>query len=214
MLQKILNEINSMGVMVSYSKAQQCPCFDPRRSEGDANCPVCKGLFYQWESTPSFTVKALITNRDSNRQLTETGAWETGIVSATLPPQIIPADFDKVTIVNDVVAVNNEVLRVGATYSNGNSREVLRFRTVTQVESLQIINNGVIQTLVQGADYTVNGNKIAWVNSPATGTLYSVRYLAVPEFLVFKNQPHLRRNDNVKFPYFVKLQRLDVKGAQ
>ena len=154
------------------------------------------------------TLKALITTRDTSKDRKETGVWETGMANCTLPSEIIPADNDKITVLTDRIVVNNEVFQKGETYPNGVTKERVRLKQVVTVEDVRTLND----VFTYGVDVTINANGvIVWTGNhvPAVKEQYTIRYIAVPEYFIFRNAPRFRQDGGALMPHMIKIMRLD-----
>lgn len=156
------------------------------------------------------TLKALITTRDSTKDRKEAGIWETGLANCTIPSEIIPSDMDKIIVVQDRVAINNEIFTKGSSYPNSVSKERLRYRKIILVEDVRTLDD--VFTIGTDVDVDKTTGTILWSGEhvPATGVQYTVRYIAVPEYLIMKNAPRFRQDgDSNVAPHLLKILRLD-----
>ena len=172
-------------------------------------------LTSNWDTIPDATshyeirrtLKATVTHRDTMRNRKEAGNWESGVAFASLPPDVPVSDMDKVVMVDDRVVINDEVLTKGKLYPDGATRERLRFNRIFGVDYLRTKTTAY----VQGVDFSIASNgQVQWIgNQPMPGENYTVRYSAVPEYVIFKDIPRFRRDAGVGLPFYVQLKRLD-----
>lgn len=205
----IQKAIQTFGVKVEYCKAMRCPCRKNERGEAKFYCERCLGDGWIWgnpiRKPDGELIRALISNRISEKSWEEFGVWESGTAFCTFPAGITPAEMDKVIPVDDAITINDEILLYGDKFPDDSSAEVLRYKKIIEVESIVTLN----REYYPDKDFHLVGNRVQWIANLEYKQPYSVRYKAVPEYLIFKNQPQLRIDAVSEKPFFTRLMRLD-----
>ena len=168
------------------------------------NCPNCQGDGFVYRDAK--LVRGLITQiNPSNRNLEEYGYDSTGdmVFSPDFNSRVI-SDFDRITLLSPSPLNEGQVLIRGAATIGQNSmqegtntdlapNEDRLWYLATQSIWCEDIN-GVIYA--EGADYTFNGKRIVWINGPAVGTPYTIKYCAYLEYVAYRGP--MQRFDNAR----------------
>jgi len=207
-IDNIQEAILKFGVSIEYRKAMRCPCGAEERGEAKYYCAVCRGDGWIWgdplTDADGNLIRALVSNRVSQKSWEEFGAWPTGTAFCTLPAGITPAAMDKIIPVDDRIIVNDEFLRFGEMFPDDTSAEILRYQNVLKIEAIQSLNGAYYQ----GKHFKLIGNRIEWIIKLDYLEAYSLRYEAIPEYLILKEQPQLRVDRIAEKPFFVRLMLL------
>jgi hypothetical protein len=224
----IADFIQEFSVAIKYWKAIQCPCTNSSTGQPNISCHTCKGLGWAYtepEQAPEY-FRAQVHNRSSSKKDGKGGYIQQGEASITFLPGVIPGDGDLIQVCQDKEIVNDEYHVVGSTLNDGTTAERLRFRDVVCVETVIVfdaVKKQVVKTLAGDWSYDEEQRRIVWNNGLPVGSKYSVRYVAVPEYIVLGNtsKPLLRvaHDDNlpdpmnttkdVVYPFNVRAVRLD-----
>jgi len=208
--QAIKEFIGDFSSSIKYWKAIQCPCVNPTSGQPNISCNQCRGLGWAYlgsEEAPEYQ-RAQVHSRRSSKQSEKGGMLTTGYASITLFPGVIPGEGDLIQVCKDREVVNEEYHVLGSSLTDGSSAETFRFRDVICVEMVVVQNavNKLITVVDQGSyEFSPEGRKINFKIPLPAGTKYSVRYQAVPEYIVRAEtaKPLLRvtHDDNYADPY-------------
>ena len=177
-----------------------CQNNDPYASRIDHNgrpavirslaCSTCQGNGFMYRNARC--IKGLLTSiNPTNKDLLDAGYSMPGdaILSPSLQAGFL-GDFDRVTFSSITVSVDSQVIVRGAATLHDNA--ALDTDLTPEQDRLWYIpacilwcedSNGVIYT--QGQDYSLVDKKIIWTNGPLPGTVYSVKYRAYMEWVVY-----------------------------
>jgi hypothetical protein len=182
------------GTPARLRKARSCPCWDvtghPRRL-----CPHCDGLGIAWAEPQE--ARVLMPGRDRRDQYDWMGYQLQGITHMTMQAPFTPAHYDLVELTAAELVITRE-----RHVWNGNPVR-LRMPSVKLVESVLYIAGA---DLVE-ADATLAGNTVALGAAVPSGTQITVRYVAMPAYVILS--PIERDEAGVKMPYRALVQRLD-----
>lgn len=205
---EILDKIAQAGVEVEYYRAYACACSHPSLRQPRFSCEVCEGIGYAYDNIPEI-IRVHMVNRKPKREFHITGQFDIGTAFATFPDGFIPSEWDKIFVKNELIVINNTILKRGEEEPEGHSLERVRFRRIHSIERVSDLN----RTYFEGTDFEViNGRTISWKsggNSPAYGSFYTMRYRVNPEYLIMGYEPISRLPFDVQFPYRAELRRLD-----
>ena len=226
--QSIVDMVNQNSVGIRYWKAIQCPCFTEQTGQPKVNCPSCRGLgwAYSEQEKEAIYARAMVHSRRSSR-INEQGGWLTqGYSSMTFLPGVIPGDGDLIQVCKDQEVVNEENHVSGYKLLDGSTGETLRFRDVCCVEKV-VVNDAVTKRIRDVPEdqweFDPAQRRIVFHTPLPDGTQYSVRYIAVPEYILRAdtakpllrvthddglNDPARIRKDIV-YPFNVQATRLD-----
>jgi len=220
--------IDQHSVGVKYWKAIECPCTGTWSGQPNLACHSCRGLgwFYtNRENDPKYNRAQVVSRRSKEEQATG-GRVTTGYASITFKPGVVPGDGDLIQVCKDREVVNNEYHIVGEKLTDGSTAETLRFRDVICVEKVVMWDKTSKEAEeIDRNRWNLNRSdrKIDFLYPVDVGSKYSVRYLAVPEYIVRadtakpllrvahdENLPDPQRtNTDVIYPYNVQAVRLD-----
>ena len=205
----ITDMVSQNSVGIRYNKAIKCPCTTGPTGQPNVNCPSCRGLGWAYtdiEQDPKFQ-RAMVHSRRANR-LNDRGGWLTqGYASMTFLPGVIPGDGDLVQVCKDREVINDEYHVAGHTLMDGSTGETLRFRDVVCVERVIVQNKAtqLIETVPENQwEFDKQQRRIVFHNPLPDGSQYSVRYIAIPEYILKAetSKPYLRvaHDDNLPLP--------------
>ena len=204
--------IQARGDEVIHETAVACPCRNgdvfaalvhvegkPANQRG-LDCPQCQGDGFIYRNARR--IKGLITSIESGsqRQLLDIGYAVPG--DAQFSPSLQAgtlSDFDKITICGTVPVNEGQVIMRGAHTIEDNALYVtdleenedrLWYRPGCSIWCED--ENGVVYT--QGSDFTFENKKIVWINGPDVKTLYTVKYTAYLEWVIYSTP--MTRFDN------------------
>lgn len=195
--------IEDRGDVVTVETGLACPSCrndDPYASQINFNgrpalirshyCPTCFGECYIYRNARC--VKGLVTGvQQSQRDLIDAGYASPG--DATFSPSLNAGylgDFDRVTFHTTTQVDGGQLIMRGAATASTNSSLVTDLSE--DQDRLWYLpacvlwcedSNGVVYTL--GQDYTFIDKKISWINGPAVGTVYVIKYRAYMEWIVY-----------------------------
>jgi len=167
------------------------------------NCKSCQGDGLVFRNAR--IVHGLVTavNPGKDKQLIEAGYLRPGdcVFSPSLSDYGTIADFDKVTMQFPVPLNDGTVIMRGAAHLDENAHidtdlqpNEDRLWYLADCAIWCEDENGVAYTANE--DYVFEGRKLRWVGkSPDVGTIYTVKYMGYPEWIVFV-QPFQRFDNN------------------
>ncbi|MGZ3772951.1 MAG: hypothetical protein ACXVCY_04195 [Pseudobdellovibrionaceae bacterium] len=225
--EEITSFIKQWGSRIRYWKAVQCPCLNFTTGQPNIVCHNCRGL--GWNHTEAETdeayLRAKVNSRNVRKNKAQGGFNITGGASMTFLPGVIPAEGDLIQVCSDREIINDEVLVAGSTLTDYSSAEKLRFRDIISVESVFMYSDAKEARKLAPTEWQFDKTlrQIVFTDSVPAGTQYSVRYIAVPEYIIAPDstKPLLRvaHDDSlvypqriqkeVVYPYFAQATRLD-----
>jgi hypothetical protein len=196
--------IRRHGEVVHYWSGLKCTCTSTNQMTGsnlpDANranpsCIACKGLGYVW--IDGGEILGLVTGIEQHKDLVETGVAAPGDLIFSPDPTYTISDWDKVQLTTwtDGLPYEGELITRSA---SGNTDYTMY--GVMDVQQCISVNptTGAITTYQPGVDFTYNQqaptNQITWqgTNIPPPGTVYSLKYSALIDWICFA-PPQSRR---------------------
>ena len=193
--------IEGHGTQVIVFPVLQCPCLLDDR-QFSPTCATCHGTGRMYPPATAFSTTLLLHQEDSRRTFEDPGTWTSGTIRASVLPGVRLCERDKVRWLDITDTFTDEVLTQGVD-------DTLRFRA------------GVVLHLVADRDRVYRPdidyrlappNTVAWLpggQAPAFLSQYSVKYDALPEYLVVNDTPRLRVEGRVPQSQEVLLCRLD-----
>lgn len=198
--------IKRHGEYVNYSVGMKCSCSgsvlttgssyaDPNRA--NITCKVCGGLGIFWQ-TPT-TIIGIVTNIEQHKDLVMAGVAQPGDLVFSPDLQNTLSSLDKIQLTwSDGVPYEGELI---VRSSTGNTDTT--FYGVTSVVDCLVADpvTGNITHYKPNVDFTFNAtnptNSITWNTGkgPAAGTVYSLKYAAVIDWIAFV--PPRPRYDNM-----------------
>lgn len=206
----ITSFIGQFSSEIRYWKAVACPCKKPDTGQPNVSCHQCRGLgwFHLDYEKDTIYQRAQVHQRTSSKLTDAGGMVAQGYSSITLQPGVIPGEGDLVQVCKDREVVNDEYHVLGSKLTDGTTAERFRFRDIVCVELVALYNalTKSIEILPKSAwEFIPEERKIRFTSERVEGTQYSVRYLAVPEYVVRAEtaKPLLRvtHDDNLPEPY-------------
>ncbi len=170
---------------------------------GSISCPSCYGIGWVYRNPRCIRGLVVGVNTGPNRSLVDAGWAVPGDAvfspSLTLDPL---GDFDRITIHHPVpvgsgqtIVRNAANMGVNHMLSTGLTPEQDRLWYIPACITYCMDQEGT--TYEQGTDFSVDGKLITWVgNKPADGMIYTVKYLAYLEWIVFTSP--FTRFDNAR----------------
>lgn len=210
--QGVKSLIKDFSSSIKYWKAIQCPCTTPETGQPKISCNVCRGLGWAYddhEKDIRFQY-AQVHSRRSQKMQKEGGSITQGSASFTFLPGVIPGEGDLVQVCADREIVNDEYHVVGTVLTDQSTAETLRFRDIICVEQVCVLNAVTQNNLFLSKDkwsFDPKSRTIRFDPIYPIGTKYSIRYQAVPEYILRQEtaKPLLRvaHDDNFNSPYNV-----------
>lgn len=155
-------------------------------------CPTCEGNGYIYRNPRK--VKGLVTSvRQGNHSLIDAGFSSPGecVFSPSLDAGFV-GEGDRITFTNPTQVDKGQIILRGIATKGDNATLKTDLadnedRLWYMPESIQVCEdaNGVSYNV--GADFTINGNRIQWINSPEVGTPYVIKYRAYMEWIVYES---------------------------
>lgn len=186
--QEINSFIEDFASNIKYWKAMQCPCMTSATGQPNVACHQCRGLgkfHLDYERDIKYQ-RAQVHARQSQRQRQRAGTFVQGSASITFKEGIVPADGDLIQVCADREVINDEFHVVGAILTDGSTAETLRFRDVVCVEMVAVFDQATKTAKLldpSGWKFDPTSRRVILTDG-VVGTRYSVRYLAVPEYIV------------------------------
>jgi len=136
----------------------------------------------------------IISNRNWNKDYQKPGGYTQRGGSTATVYTFTPSSGDKIQPLADIEVINDEMHEKGALFQNGASSEYLLMSDIKQVESIHTVNSTFTQVTkyLPGINFNMNDRLIEWVSGqaqPGTGERYTVRYQAIPEYIIMSTQP-------------------------
>lgn len=178
--------------MVDHFVGHKCSCSATQdASRADPNCRACKGTGFWYDAAKR--IQGLVTGLSSQRMLLESGIAIPGdlIFSSEMLSSDVITDYDKIVLSWDGAPHEGDLLKRGEDDTDFLIYSATDIRSVTRTDP----DTGIITTYVAGTDYshTSGSDVITWLSPtrPPTDAVYSVKYLAIFEWLCF--QPPAQR---------------------
>lgn len=196
--------LGNIGVRVAWSRASECPCRTTRTGGTNVDCPVCEGLRYIWEEAIPTTIG--LQGLKLDRQFGAMAEWQKGDAIATIPsdsPAYVCGEYDRF-IVTDAENRFNVVLTKG--------KDRLKHNGVKAIERVFSVIGGTVQEYQEWDHYERNGRDLIWYDSAGMpmGTQYSIRYVASPEYFVYRDLPQDRPQFSLNLPRKVTVRLMDL----
>lgn len=193
-------EISGHGTTVLWRRHRICPCIDRNTGNADVGCPHCQGEMLLWDAGRE--IRVLMFGRSRRDQYDVPGLLFQGTCNVTFPTGVIPAHYDRLDLVDARMVVTGELLVRGDIDKLGRSRERLQQKFIS-VEYCEAIVDDQLIAYQYGQDFTVDGDGVVrWSlgAGPPDGARYSMRYVAVPAFVVWSPMPG-REENGQQMPY-------------
>lgn len=217
---KFRNLVRQKGLDLKWHQSAICPC-QPKSVDYGLDlsgiddidigtgftpaCPVCSGKGIILHSAQ--TIKAIITNADTEYLNARYGGYRNGTINISLLPEHLPGYGDVFEIVNAVM-LYREAVRVDDTnttelrYPIANRQLVLEtgegtYNVLYAHKTDPVTGLAVLGGTLSAADYNVNNGIIEWINKPAEGTRVSFSYFTSPRYIV-RSYPNSIRDTRTK----------------
>ena len=195
--------ISNLGQTCVWEQASRCPCRSTRTGGASVACPVCNGAGFVWTSPTTCIIG--VEGFRVDKQYAMWSEVEKGDQIATIPSDSAAysaGEYDSFTMLDAEIRID-QILTKG-------SADRLKYRTVLSLDGAWGIVAGARVDLVQGLDFTLNGNLITWTSSAIpVGAQYSITYVARPEFYVYRTLVSDRPHGHVPLPRKVHLKGTD-----
>ena len=175
----------------------------------DPNCPFCRDLPGSVHDDGT-AITVLGPGRLQRNEYLQAGQVLEGAVTFTWLSVLLPGHLDLLTLTLAQVVVNNEYHKRGDADPIGRSTERLTLpaAAILSVERASARVGTDLVRYAYGDAFTVDdAGAILWDDGPPAGTIYSVRYVARPVFVIW--DPQSRDEGGSKQPYRTLAQRLD-----
>lgn len=180
------------GDFVDWYGGHKCSCSDSQdASRANPNCRSCKGTGFWYDAAKR--IQGLVTGLSSQRMLLESGIAIPGdlIFSSEMLTMDVITDYDKIVLSWDGAPHEGDLLKRGQADSDFLIYNATDITSVTRVDQ----ETGTITAYISGTEYShaSGSDVITWLTPtrPPTGAVYSVKYLAIFEWLCF--QPPAQR---------------------
>jgi hypothetical protein len=224
--------LNSMGQVVSWRRAHECPCRDARSGAADFKCPICKGKGVYWElpsppyfSKPYFgseyfgpsyfgcsskcgagTGIAAIAGQKVQNEWAKLGEYEAGDQVMTLPSDSPLYDIgqnDRLIMTQSSVPFSQVFLHDG---SDRIDFRVVSILAVYWRDGSSLVNGGIPEVKIDGS--------LSWTErEPPNGVRYTITGRRRPEFFIFREMPQDRAHyGGQRLPRRVVARRMDLFG--
>jgi hypothetical protein len=200
--------IRKHGEWIHYFIGMKCTCnssvlttgsnlYDPNRS--NITCAACKGLGWVWQDGGE--ILGVIDNILQHKDLLIAGIAAPGDLVFSPDLRYTLADYDKIQL-TWVEGIPFE----GELIARGSGTTDTTLYGVMSVSQCIVVNptTGAITKYVSGIDFnfnqTIPTNSITWVptKGPSVGTVYSLKYQALVDWIVFTTpQPRRERGTNL-----------------
>ncbi len=168
--------------LLQWAQATRCGCSNTPTSPNNMACAVCGGIGYFYPNALAYT-HAVLTSVTQTEDLLALGLAQMGDLVCDQPPGAVslsPWDLVLTTWTSGVPFQGETVVRGTGT------TDKLTFRANTVYAVIQTNPTTGAVTTYSASDYSVNGKIITWLaNAPTAGTLYTIRYNATYEWVVF-----------------------------
>jgi hypothetical protein len=180
------------GQQIVLTPSYKCPCGStPDANRSRIDCAICFGIGYFYDFKKSATLDAIISQVHMTKSLIDVGLAEPGDLTMTLPPTapVFVKDYDLIRLtVGSGEPYEGDVIqrgKLGAIAGNA-SADLLTWEVVT-VERCFSVNpqTQVVVDYINGVDFSINGRLITWQNNLALGTIYSIRYTCLYDWIAY-----------------------------
>ncbi len=174
--------LGTAGQLVSLYRAMQCPCSsDPSRAVN--TCVLCGGLGRFYPDPPVQKTVIITRVEQDNPDLIATGLAVPGdlVMSEPMGDPYPAEQYDLITPQWGGQPFDGQIITRGS-----GATDKLFYHAVSVDRCLSVNPaTGAITSYTPGADFTFSGRTITWINPPAAGVVYSVRYSALYNYVVF-----------------------------
>jgi hypothetical protein len=179
----------------------QCPCLLADK-QFSPTCLSCHGTGRLYPPGTAYGTTLLLHQENSRRTFEDAGTWTSGSIRATILSDVRLCERDKVRLLDIKDTFTDEVLTRGVD-------DTLRFQAGVELRLVADRD----RVYLPGVDYgAAPYGTIPWLPggvAPQFMAQYSVKYDALPEFLVVNDTPRLRVEYHVPQSQEVVLLRLD-----
>lgn len=196
--------IRQHGEYVSYFRGMKCTCSIPKAgtnyadpNRGDPSCAACHGLGWIW--IPAGQILGLVSNIKQEKELLQAGIASPG--DLVFSPQIgtVLSDYDKIQLTwPEGMPFEGELITRSAEAIDNSYYGIMSM----PVEGCIVVDptTGGITNYTSGIDFVFDENTITWLDGhgPAPGTVYSIKYQALIDWIVFAPpQPRRERGTDL-----------------
>lgn len=215
--------IRKHGEIVHYFQGMKCSCTliqdgtaYPDANRANPNCKACFGLGWLWLDKGE--IRGLVTNISQEKNLLQAGIASPGDLVFSPGLEYTLADNDKIQFTwPEGIPYEGELVVRGGTRSTDINSDMLRYGLLDIGDQDCIQTNpatGVITYFKPNVDFTFNGHLVTWIgNTPARGSVYSIKYQANIEWIAFiPPQPRRERGTNLGQKVILKKKHLVAFG--
>lgn len=203
-LQSLIENIRRRGEICNLFTGMKCTCetLQPgspyaNTNQSDPNCAACHGIGLVW--IPSGQIVGLVDDINQHRELLDIGVAQPG--DMVFSPQIgtTLSEFDMIQLTwPDGIPTEPELITRGTTQTDNTFYGIM---SVPKTGCITVDSTtGVITQYYQNTDFTFSGNTITWLagRGPTAGTIYSIKYNALVDWIVFTlPQPRRERGTDL-----------------
>lgn len=201
-LRAVMEQIRTEGERCNYFTGMKCTCQNlqpgspyANTNQSDPNCAACHGIGLVW--MPSGQIVGLVDDINQHQELLDIGIAQPG--DMVFSPQI-ETELDKY----DMVQLPWEIPTEPELITRGTTQTDNTFYGILSVPKSGCITvdstTGAITQYYQNTDFTFSGNAITWLTGrgPTAGTIYSFKYNALVDWIVFTfPQPRRERGTDL-----------------
>lgn len=188
---------------VNYSVGMKCTCtlsqpsYLPDANRANPNCQACHGLGWVW--IDKGRIQGLVENITQQKELLQAGIAAPGDLLLSPELSVTLSDYDKIQLTwkEGIPYEGQLVTRSGTSDSDKVNYSILEIPQGGII--LVNASTGEITQYTLNTDFTFSGKLIKWIgNSPPVGSVYSVKYAALVDWIVFAPpQPRRERATNL-----------------
>lgn len=212
------------GEKVNYFIGMKCTCnssvlttgsnlYDPNRAS--LSCAACKGLGWVWQSGGK--IIGIVESINQHKDLLLSGIAAPGDMVFTPDLRLTLSDYDKIQLTwPQGIPFEGELITRGTGTSDPTLYGVMKTKQCIVVDPV----SGNITTYVPDVDFVYNTitptPQITWQGAhvPAAGTVYSLKYQALMDWIVFTPpQPRRERGTNLGQRLILRKKHLVFNGV-
>ena len=208
------------GLFCTWYQAVACPCttetsdLDLDITEIDAapvstsqnnNCPFCNGGGKLYHSPQD--IQVISTSADTEYLNARFGGYKNGLILLSMNPEHLPSYGDRFVFTDSVIIYNEIIKYTGAAFrtkfpivsrtlelDTGDFTHSVMYMTFTNPVTGQTTG----EELVEGEDFTTDGNTVTFSNPPPLNSRVSISYLCNPSYICM-SFPHTFRDTRIRF---------------
>jgi hypothetical protein len=208
------------GELVHYFVGMKCTCVlqqtgsnYPDANRASPTCMACHGL--GWVYQDGGQILGIVSNIQQEKELLMAGIAAPGDLVFSPDLRYVLSDYDKIQLTwPEGIPFEGELITRGTSAADTTMYDVLS----VLANGCIAVNptTGVITQYVPGVDFAYSGNVITWQGShvPAAGTIYSLKYSALIDWIVFvPPQPRRERGTNLGQRVILKKKHIVFNGV-